>query len=210
MFFESIPRTLTTFLVLCQNSCAFSTFGLAITNSPSDSTSSLALQEEKKRYTVNVSHQGQSIDLEIYQNESILSALERSSAHDMLSLPSLPHECRRGNCLTCSSRHAKTSNIDNVELKNDGLAPSLVKEMKERNFVLTCSSYVLGDGVELELDVSDDAWREIHIDRVISDKEGERIRNEAVAKAIRMANERNIDAWSKTTERLLMETEESN
>ena len=71
--------------------------------------------------------------------------------------------------------------------------------------MLTCSSYILGDGVELELDVCDDAWREIYTDRTMHDEEGERIRNEAVAKTIRMANEKNYYKWSKTTEKLLME-----
>jgi ferredoxin len=166
------------------------------------------LQVSSESYTIHVSHQGQSADLKINQNESILSALERSSIHDKLSLSKLPQECRRGNCLTCSSRHAKNSNINNVELREDGLSPSLVDEIKDRNFVLTCSSYVLGDGVELELDVCDDVWREIHIDRVINDEDGERIRNEAVAKTIRMANEKNYYKWSKKTEKLLMESDD--
>jgi len=65
---------------------------------------------------------------------------------------------------------------------------------------------VVGEGVHLELGVCDDAWREIYTegkDGGNMDMDGERIRSDAVAKAMRLADERNLNKWALKTEKML-------
>ena len=123
--------------------------------------------------------------------------------HDQLSLPSLPHECRRGNCLTCSGKHLDQTTRHHVQMIDDGLSPSMHRNICERGLVLTCSSYVVGDGVHLELGVCDDAWREVYGQSGVDGDDAERIRADAVAKAMRLADENNLNRWALKTERML-------
>jgi len=149
-------------------------------------------------FAMKVTHQNKTATLQINENESILQALERSKIHDQLALPSLPHECRRGNCLTCSGRLLLGSN--QVQIRNDGLAPTMQKTIQEKGVVPTCTSFVTGDGVHLELGVCDDVWRDIWD---VKDEEGERIRNDAVARTMRLSDEKNLDKWVEKTEKML-------
>ncbi len=159
-------------------------------------------------YTVQITHQNSTTSFQIFPGESILAALERLKMHDELSLPSLPHECRRGHCLTCSGRHISSSQIHNVQLENDGLSPAMKNTIRDKNLVLTCSSYVKGEGVKLELGVNDDAWKSIWSGMNYDDEEGEQIRADAVAKAMRLADERNLERWAKKTETMLFKDDD--
>lgn len=161
-------------------------------------------EETQKTFQVNVTHQNVTTTLEINSNESILNALERNRAHDALALPALPNECRKGSCWTCSGRHQSHSNRENVILIDDGLSPSTIEKQEKRgggddDFVLTCSSYVVGEGVALELGVCDKVWKKVFMD----DDEGEMIRLRATAKTIRLADESNLHKWAEKTEKML-------
>mmetsp|Transcript_29656 Transcript_29656/g.45353 ORF Transcript_29656/g.45353 Transcript_29656/m.45353 type:complete len:266 (+) Transcript_29656:117-914(+) len=154
-------------------------------------------------YTVEVIHQNMKTTVNVSPDETILQALERSNVHDTLALPSLPNDCRRGNCLTCSGRHTPESQVHNVEIGEEehGLSPSMKNTVEKKGVVLTCCSHVTGDGVQLELGVNDEVWRSVYASG--DDKEGERIRTDAVAKTMRLNDERNLKKWAKKTERML-------
>ena len=56
--------------------------------------------------TVTVSYEGQSCNIIVLPNESILAALERQSIYvqsQLTTLPDMPSDCRRGNCMTCAA-----------------------------------------------------------------------------------------------------------
>jgi len=148
-------------------------------------------------HTLKITHQKMVTTIPIHPSETILQALERSKAHDNLSLPSLPHDCRRGNCLTCSAR-VVPSTASSVKIQNDGLAPSVKKKILENGMIPTCSSYVTGD-VDLEIGVADDAWKKIWED----EDNGVALRREASAKAIRLNDEKHIHLWKRKMEKLL-------
>eukprot|EP00985_Skeletonema_marinoi_P022174 scaffold14005_cov67-Skeletonema_marinoi.AAC.1 len=77
-----------------------------------------------------------------------------------LALSSIPHECRRGNCLTCASKNVKRTTSDNNLVVNvdNGLSPTIASELTKSGYVLTCCSYVTGPGVVLELDQNNEVW----------------------------------------------------
>ncbi len=141
------------------------------------------------------------------------------------SLPTFPQDCRRGNCLTCAAIHLPNSNKNAVDTPDgaDGLAPIVRKAIDDKGYVQTCSSYVTGEGVKLALGVCHDVWEDVW-DSGSSrgsgngsgsgngngsgsgrghDEVAERIRFEAMAKVMRMADERNVRKWAKKTERML-------
>ncbi len=181
---------------------AHSTCSFPLYNSE-DSNTQHQTQSDSQPYTVKVTHQSKTVKVQINQDETILQALERSKVHDELALPSLPQECRRGNCLTCSGRLIKCKTNEesykNVEIRKDGLSPSMAKTIKQKGIVPTCSTFVVGEGVHFELGVCDDVWRELYG----NDAEGERIRNDAVAKAMRRADEMSLNRWAIKTRKML-------
>jgi len=83
------------------------------------------------------------------------------------------------------------------------------RQEDKRRFVLTCSSYVEGDGVHLELGKCDSAWIEAYRTGIESDEETQRIARESVARAIRKGAERNVAAWKARTEEVLRRTPSS-
>ena len=199
-------------------------------------------KSQQTYYTIHIKHENKIGKLIIHETETILQALERSqndhrrnnnsnNNHNdddtsrmlLSSLPSLPQECRKGNCLTCAAAHLPNSNQDSVITIDDGLSPFVKRKVNKKGYVQTCSSYVRGDDVWLELDVSNDVWNFIwnlgdgnnesslcsdtstrsSYDENDDENNGERIRNEAMAKCIRMADERNFKRWVQKTERML-------
>lgn len=93
---------------------------------------------------------------------------------------------------------------------NDGLSPSMAKKIQKEKLVLTCSSYVIDEGVHLEIGVCDDVWREVYGSTPpFEDAEGERIKNDAVAKAIRVKDEKSLNRWALRTEKSFMDDEDS-
>jgi ferredoxin len=170
------------------------------TRSSSSSSSSSSSQE----YSIHVSYEGRSCEVPVREDETILSALERSGTADKLSIPSLPSDCRRGNCLTCSARHVENSEEVSLVRSEDGLSPYMSKQVEKSGYILTCSSHVVGEGLKLELGEHQKAWDDIYRLRV----EGESAKVagwRAMAKTVRMSDERNPDRWVVETEAVLDE-----
>lgn len=162
-----------------------------------NSNADIKTPSDASEHTLKITHQEMVTTIPIHPSETILQALERSRAHDILSLPSLPHDCRRGNCLTCSAR-VMPSAASSVQVQNDGLAPSVKKKILENGMIPTCSTYVTGD-VDLEIGVADVVWKKIWED----EDDGVALRREASAKAIRLNDEQNIHLWKRKMEKLV-------
>lgn len=148
-------------------------------------------------HKLTISHQKSVTTIPINSSETILQAMERFKANNKLSIPSLPHDCRRGNCLTCSAI-VGSDTLSSVQVRNDGLAPSIKKKLLESRMIPTCSAYVTGD-VLVEIGASDEVWRKVWQD----EDEGVSVRRESSAKAIRLNDERNISQWKMKTGKML-------
>ena len=126
-----------------------------------------AAEAQPESFPVELSHEGSTCEISVFAGETILAALERTGVADILAIPSVPSDCRRGNCLTCTGVHRKGSATHSVFKKDDGLAPSQSKLVKSNGFVLTCSSFVTGNGVKLELGANSNAWDRIFREEVV-------------------------------------------
>ena len=112
-------------------------------------------------------------------------------------------DCRRGNCLTCTGRHAKGSAEKSLHPnQDDGLSPELSEQVERQGYVLTCSSTVVGDGLKLELGENYEVWNEIYAARFRS-AEVQQIGRDAVAKQIRLIDEHDLQRWATKTENAL-------
>lgn len=116
-----------------------------------------------------------------------------------IPLPPIPNECRRGNCMTCSgrllcsaTRELRESNVATLPLDKavtktyrfstcddengsllrgeDGLNPYLSKEIQTAGFVLLCSSYVVGEGLTIEIGLKEEAWEFAYTGKMTSEK----------------------------------------
>ena len=212
------------------------------TTTPSLSSSSTTTTKKTKTFKINISYENQNTTITVHPNETILNALERhkqqqqqqqtfttatatetattqnNNSNFLSTLTSLPQECRRGNCLTCTARHLPQSNPSSIITIDDGLSPHIKTIIQERGFVPTCSSYVIDDGynnggngnddgsdtgVFLEIGVCDTVWDSIWGESLNDCRQGEKIRNEAMAKCMRKASEKNVSKWVEKTERML-------
>lgn len=160
------------------------------------------VKQDDDSYSLEVTYEGRTHTTSIQKGESILAALERTGTADQLSMPSLHSDCRRGNCLTCVGRHAPESSTQNLVRGEDGLTPYMSKEARKRGYILTCSSFVAGDGVKLEIGANQEAWEELYLSRLEEESTQEAGRA-AVAKVIRMSAERNVEDWKEETEEVL-------
>ena len=113
---------------------------------------------KSRRWDVTMRRGDERHTLKVAEDEPLLAAAEKAGL-----LPS--SECRRGNCLSCSARV-----IDGApfSLRVEGCT-ALCEEAHAVGLVLMCSAYVVGPGVELELDYSGDAWELQHSTRWQSD-----------------------------------------
>jgi ferredoxin len=162
-------------------------------------------EAQQQQHSVEVFADGKKATILVDHGESILSALERQNAN--LSLKgNVPFECRRGNCLTCAGRVLKDPQQSLVQdLDNDnGLSPAVAADLmaEENNFILTCSSIVVGEGVSVELGVNHLAWESIWSKRFQSDHTRQ-LGREASAKVIRLAAQQNVPRWTRKTEETL-------
>lgn len=175
----------------------------AAASSPSDGDAPTAARNTTTEgYAVEVNYEGRTTEVVVHRDEPILSALERTGAVRRLAISDPPFECRRGNCLTCAGRHAEGSKASSLRRGGDGLSPQMSKEVRDLGYVLTCSSFVLGDGVKLELGSNSDAWEAVHKTRLES-PETERVGMEAKARLMRLAAEQNVPRWAQKTEKAL-------
>jgi len=146
--------------------------------------------------------------------ESILAALEKARASPNHSLPPIPNECRKGNCLTCAARVIPSSSkkkLGQIYHVEDGLNPQLSQEIHKNGYILTCSSFVSstennnkgneedGQALALEIGCHDKAWAYTFSDRH-SSIDAENIRMASRARAIRKASEQNVRKWKQQTE----------
>ena len=175
------------------------------TSSPS-TQSTPASPKRPNCYTMEVSYDGRTVEAEIQKGEPILTALERTGAADALCVPSLPSDCRRGNCLTCVGRHVNGSNASNLVRGEDGLSPHMSKQTQKRGYILTCSSFIAGEGVKLELGKHNNAWDELYRQR-LEEEETQLAGREAMAKTIRFSHERNPQEFVRETEKIWEKTE---
>lgn len=163
-----------------------------------------------KTFAVQVSYKNQSTTVHVRENETILAALERHQISNVLS--SLPHhtvpsDCRRGNCLTCTGTHTATSNLDSV-VTEDGLSPHMSGWMRDKGFLLTCSSQVIGEGLEVRLGEHSRAWKEMYKDRFENDQT-RFLGWTAMARTKRENDERHVPRWTQETEGVLKEGPDS-
>ena len=185
----------------------------AKSQSISTSTSSTTTNQS---YTVSVAFgdeiddpqkQRRSIEIPVIPGESILTALERAAGQGLTSATSVPSDCRRGNCLTCSAQHAPGSDHQHLQaLQSNGLSPHVAHEIAQRGYILTCSSTVTGPGVQLTVGTNHDLWEFIYKER-FETEEAQSTARSAMAKAIRMSAERNVDEWCEQTEKAYRESQ---
>jgi len=185
-------------------------------------------------YTVTVQYKHRSCDISVRPDETLLAALERHQASlESLGLPNsmIPSDCRRGNCLTCTGTllsggtrsgsefehkreresESNSSNSNNANSPppawvsdGDGLSPHISETVRERGYLLTCSTRVAGEGLVLELGQNQAVWKDIYQTRL----DVEPTREEkwaAMAGARRRSDERNKARWKEETGALLGE-----
>ena len=168
-------------------------------------------QQPKQSYFVQVSYEGRSCTIAVERDETILTAMERAGAPDTLGVTSLPYDCRKGNCLTCTGRHTPQSNplsVSTTTDSSDGLSPYMSHQVNTAGYVLTCCAKVVGPGVQLNLGENEGAWKMMHQTR-LQDEEAKRVHRESIARVLRLRDERNIPRWTELTEEVLKKTYES-
>lgn len=166
--------------------------------------------QDTRSYPVQIIHQGRKTTINVHENEPILQALERQSTiadgrdQKALALSNVPHECRRGNCLTCASRAVKSTTSDNNLVANvdNGLSPTISSELTKSGYVLTCCSYVTGEGVVLELDQNNEVWDVVYKQR-LCDGDTKQVALEAQARLLRRVDEENVDKWKDKMKKVL-------
>lgn len=171
--------------------------------SPSVVQRGIPCRASPDEHTIEVVYEGRSTTLGVREGESILAAAERQGVSDRLGLTELPSECRRGNCLTCGAiirKHGRS-----LITAEDGLSPTLSRHLRESGYVLTCSTYVCGDGASLELGKNQQIWKDIYRQRLESEATQAVVRA-AVAKTMRQCAERNVEEWARETEQVLRKT----
>jgi len=166
--------------------------------------------EEETGYPVQIHQEGHTATIYVRNDEPILHALERQSIVASSSM-SIPNECRRGNCLTCSSRVVIPNNNNNEGLAvarqqknallanvNNGLSQTVASEVTNSGIILTCCSYITGPGVESELDQNDNVWDLIYRRRICPSSTTARL--EAQARLLCRVDEDNVDTWKRKME----------
>lgn len=178
---------------------------------PSMSLEETTQEQKSISYPLHVIHQGHKTTINVCRDEPILQALEQqSTSSDQLSLAlsNIPHECRRGNCLTCASKIAADSNTnvqqDDINLVaniDNGLSPTIASELTKSGYVLTCCSYVTGPGVVLELDQNNEVWDAVYRQR-LTDGDTKQVALEAQARLLRRVDEENVGRWKNKMEKV--------
>ena len=176
-------------------------------SSPSSSSSLPA------EHTVTLHYEDSSCDILARTDETILSALERNQPYlESLGLPNsmIPSDCRRGNCLTCTGTHASASSqlasVSAVVCDGDGLSPHISRTIREKGYILTCSTRVVGEGLQLNLGQNHRVWKDIYQDRLVEEPT-QTEKWAAMARAKRQSDERNQVQWKKQTGELLSSAE---
>ena len=177
-------------------------------NNPSRLTASQSPipPENEISHPVQIHHQGLTATIHVKENESILQALERQSSSTSkqssstaLGLSNIPHECRRGNCLTCTSRLLSDESNHIQPNINHGLAPRIGHDLSQHGFILTCCSYITGPGVTLELEQNEEVWDRVYRGRF---DDLHWMGMEVRARQLRRVDESNVGGWKERMEKL--------
>jgi ferredoxin len=161
-----------------------------------------------------VHYENRSCDILVRSDETILTALERNQISlENLGLPNsmIPSDCRRGNCLTCTGTHASVSSRlasgTAVVCDGDGLSPHMSRTIQEKGYILTCSTRVVGEGLQLNLGENHKVWKDIYQDR-LEEEPTQSAKWAAMARSRRRSDERNKARWEKHMEELLQQQAE--
>jgi len=151
-----------------------------------------------RKWPVEIIDEGRSCQVLVSENQPLLEAFEMAGLKQL-------YDCRRGNCLSCSTKMFPSSTqnyVTEVETEKGAIVTDtfLCNEAKEQGFLLSCCSYVKGPGLKLELNKSDEAWYVQYVQRLDGD-EAKTARLFARAKSMRIYSEKNIHAWIKNLEK---------
>ena len=175
--------------------------------SESSSSSSSSKTPSTEEYTVQLHYENNSCDIQVRSNENLLTAFERNqhSLEQKLGLPShmIPSDCRKGNCLTCTGTHAsassRSSSGTSVVCDDDGLSPHMSQTIQEKGYILTCSTRVIGEGLQLNLGENQKVWKDVYQER-FENGPVQDVAWAAMARTKRLSDERNKPRWQKATE----------
>uniref|UniRef100_A0A7S4F9M2 2Fe-2S ferredoxin-type domain-containing protein n=1 Tax=Chrysotila carterae TaxID=13221 RepID=A0A7S4F9M2_CHRCT len=101
----------------------------------------------KRAWPVTVHIGRQAHVLRVPEGQPVLLALEAAGL-----LPG--SDCRRGNCLSCAARIINGAPFS-LRVRDN---TALCSEAHESGFVLLCSAYVCGKGLEIEVDMEGEVW----------------------------------------------------
>ena len=151
---------------------------------------SLLINAGKDTFSLSIIVEGRKKEIIAKSDETILAALERSGFQMQA-----PHDCRRGNCLTCSGK-LLSGPKDSLKEERNTFLPS---EASQKGIILTCCSSVVGPGLCIELCQNTEAWKIAYQDRYINE-DTRRIGQEASAKVMRTFAEQHPEKWIETVE----------
>jgi hypothetical protein len=80
------------------------------------------------------------------------------------------------------------------------------REVQRAGYLLTCSSFVVGNGLKVQLGENEQVWENMYRNR-LEDERAVHIGRVAKARVIRKAAESNIPKWAKQTLKVLEETD---
>jgi ferredoxin len=83
-------------------------------------------------YTVEINHQGQSLTIQVPENETILSVAEKAGWE-------LPASCHAGVCTTCAAKITNGGTVD----QSEGMGVS--SDLQKEGYALLCVSYPRSD-----------------------------------------------------------------
>ena len=85
-----------------------------------------------KTYSIEITHQGQTLKIEVPEDKTILSVAEESGLE-------LPASCHAGVCTTCAAKITNGGSVDQSE--GMGVSPDL----QEQGYTLLCVAYPRSD-----------------------------------------------------------------
>ena len=71
--------------------------------------------------------------------------------------------------MTCCGSHQEGSVESSLARGDDGLSPHMSQEVKRAGYVITCSSFVVGEGLKLELGENNKVWNDMYRARIEGD-----------------------------------------
>ena len=101
----------------------------------------------REGHMVEITHEGRTANVLVKTEETLLMALERN--RPSMSLSSLPFDCQRGNCLTCSG--IVKGGSSSIVFGDDGLAPAVGVYIRRRSGGGTIEFKGWTSGTKLEL-----------------------------------------------------------